>query len=551
MHVTLQQPNLPMPDIIWDGAVLISNIFGDVYASREGSVAETEYVFLDGNNFPARWKTQKHFTIGELGFGTGLNFFTTWRQFLNHAAHDAHLHFISTECYPLSAADILRALAPYPELEWMGQQLAARLPQRIAGNHHLQFDRVTLTLCYGDAAETLPHLSNRVDAWFLDGFSPAKNPKMWSEEILREVVRLGGTFATFTAAGEVKRRMESFGYHVEKRAGFGKKREMLVGSCQSSVRNRQQEDVTVIGGGIAGCATAYALARRGHKVTLYEEKTIASGASGNPAALLYPRITKHWSVQMSFYLSAYSYMLSHVPYWNSAHEAAPLIKTIKDEQERARFTNINERTGIDPSILYFDAAHDALIFPSALWVDPRELCYKLLQHQNIEVCENSPVTRHSSTVMILCCGYAAQQFAPECSMKQNAGQVSLVPNHHVQNRPTTPRSHKGYVIPLDAGVLLGATYDREDVSGAVTQENHRKNREDALVAIPDLLVGDDISDWQGRTSLRATTPSRMPYIQKLRDGLYINAGHGSRGLLSAPYGAELIAHDVLSGHLFL
>ncbi|MFZ4125385.1 MAG: tRNA (5-methylaminomethyl-2-thiouridine)(34)-methyltransferase MnmD [Rickettsiales bacterium] len=544
MHVTLKQPNLPMPDILWDGATLTSRTHDDIYASREGSVAETEYVFLDGNGFPARWKTQNDFTIGELGFGTGLNFFTTWQQFINHATQDAHLYFISTERYPLSASEILRAIAPYPQLEWMAQQLCARLPQRIAGIHHIQFEHVTLTLCYGDVAETLPHLTTPFDAWFLDGFSPAKNPDMWGEEVLKHVARLGGTFATFTAAGDVKRRMEAFGYRVEKRAGFGHKRDMLVGSRESLVVSREREDIAIIGGGIAGCSTAYALARRGHHVTVYEEKTIAFGASGNPAALLYPRITKHWSPEMSFYLSAYSYMLSHVPYWNSAHEVAPLIKTIKDAQERERFTDINERTGIDPSLLYFDATRDALIFPSAMWIDPRELCYKLLQHPNINVQENTRLTTHDSRLTILCCGYAAQQFAPECSMKQNAGQISLVPNHHLRNKPTTPHSHKGYIIPHEAGVLIGATYDREDLSGAVTQANHQKNRDEALSAIPDLFADDELSDWQGRTSIRATTPSRMPYIQKLRDGLYINAGHGSRGMLSAPYGAELLANEI-------
>ncbi|MBN8543967.1 MAG: tRNA (5-methylaminomethyl-2-thiouridine)(34)-methyltransferase MnmD [Alphaproteobacteria bacterium] len=539
-----KQPNLPLPDIVWDGATLTSRAYDDVYASREGGVAETEYVFLGGNGFPERWKTQNHFTIAELGFGAGLNFFTTWRQFITHAAPEAHLHFISTERYPLNAQEMMRAIAPYRELEWMAHQFAARLPQRLAGIHHLQFERVTLTLCYGDAAETLPQLNHRVDAWFLDGFSPAKNPTMWGEEVLKHVARLGGTFATFTAAGEVKRRMEAFGYRVEKRPGFGKKRDMLIGSHPLPMPHHRRDNVTIIGGGIAGCSTAYALARRGHRVTLYEEGIIASGASGNPAALLYPRITKHWSPEMSFYLSAYSYMLSHIPYWNSAHEVAPLIKTIKDEQERERFTDISARTNIDPSILYLDRARDALIFPSAMWIDPRELCYKLLQHPHITVHENAAVDELPASLTVLCNGYSAQRFAPECAMKQNAGQISLVPNCHLQHKPNTPHSHKGYIIPHDAGVLIGATYDREDLSGAVTQANHQKNREEAQTALADLFTDDDMSDWQGRTSLRATTPSRMPYIQKVREGLYINAGHGSRGMLSAPYGAELLANEI-------
>jgi tRNA 5-methylaminomethyl-2-thiouridine biosynthesis bifunctional protein len=544
MHFMPQQPHVPEPDIVWEEGALISRAYGDVYASRDGSVAETEYVFLDGNGFPARWETQEQFSVAELGFGTGLNFLVTWQQFLTHAPRHATLHFISTELVPLHVPDILKAASVYPQLEWLAHQLCARLPQRIGGIHHLQFERVTLTLCYGDASATLPHVTNKVDAWFLDGFSPAKNPDMWNEHVLKHVARLGGSFATFSAAGEVKRRMEALGYTVEKRPGFGHKRDMLVGSPATYHAPPTTHSVAVLGAGIAGSATAYALARRGHKVTVYEEKTIASGASGNPAGLLYPRITKHWSPEMSFYLTAYSYMLSHIPYWNSAHECLSLVKTIKDEQERERFVGINERTGIDQSILYFDTKQQALIFPKAMWIDPRDLCFKLLQHPNIEVHEGLPGIQHSASITVLCNGYAAQQFAPECSMKQNAGQVSLVPKHHLEHIPKESRSHKGYIIPHDGGVLIGATYDREDLSGAVTEANHRKNREEASMAYPALFADEDISDWQGRTAMRATTPSRMPYIQKLREGFYINAGHGSRGLLSAPYGAELIANDI-------
>jgi len=545
MHFTPKQPSLPAPQLTWDDGTLISRAYDDVYASRAGSVAETEYVFLEGNGFPERWKTQKHFTIGELGFGTGLNFFVAWRQFLQAASPDAHLHFISTELVPLAAEDILRALSPYPELEWLASQFCARMPQRIAGIHHIQFDRVTLTLCYGDANETLPHVKARADAWFLDGFSPAKNPDMWNEPLLKHVARLGGTVATFSAAGEVKRRLEAAGYTMEKRAGFGHKRDMLVGTPVKKSNDKNTLRIAVIGGGVAGCATANALASRGHHVALYERHAIASAASGNPAALLYPRITKHWSPEMSFYLSAYSYMLSHVPYWGVIHESLGLLKTIKDEQERERFTDINQRTGIDEAILRFDASKQGVWFPQGMWLDPRDLCKKLIHHAHITLHEYHALTAlPEADAVVLCNAQDAQYFAPECSMKVNAGQLSVVPARHIKQMPQVLRSHKGYIIPQQGSVIIGATYDRDDMSGAVTEGNHLKNREEAAAALPELFSCADISDWSGRTSMRATTPTRMPYLQKLREGLYINAGHGSRGMLSAPYGAELVTNEI-------
>jgi tRNA 5-methylaminomethyl-2-thiouridine biosynthesis bifunctional protein len=539
MHFNPRQPQLPAPNLRWDEGTLISNAYDDVYASRDGSVEETQYVFLNGNGFPERWSESNHFTIAELGFGTGLNFFVAWSDFLRHANSRAHLHFISTELVPLHADDIMRAIANYPELEWLASQFCARMPLRIAGIHTIQFERVTLTLCYGDANEFLPQLNARVDAWFLDGFSPAKNPDMWNQNILTQVARLGGTVATFSAAGDVKRGLEAAGYTMEKRPGFGHKRDMLVGTPARKSASRAHQQIAVIGGGVAGCATAYALARRGHYVNLYESQTIASGASGNPAALLYPRLTKHWSPEMSLYLSAYSYMLSHIPYWNCAHEVASLIKTIKDDQERERFANLKHI--IDPSILQFDG--EKLIFPNSIWIDPRDLCQKLLRHSHIQVHENHPLDAlPAADAVILCNGHEAAKFAPEMKLGKNAGQLSIVPRHHIKEAPYSPRSHKGYVIPGSNNVLIGATYDHNDFSLAVTEENHRKNREEAIAACPDLFADDDMSDWQGRTSLRATTPSRMPYIQKVREGLYINAGHGSRGMLSAPYGGELLAN---------
>lgn len=543
MHFTPKQPQLPAPDIRFDNGTLISNAYGDVYASRDGSVAESEYVFLNGNGFPERWKENNSITIAELGFGTGLNFFVAWNDFLQHASSRAHLHFISTELVPLSATDIMKAISNYPELEWLASQFVSRMPLRIAGIHHIQFERVTLTLCYGDANEFLPQLNAKVDAWFLDGFSPAKNPDMWNQTIFAHVARLGGTVATFSAAGDVKRGLESVGYTMEKRAGFGHKRDMLVGTPNTKNKNKPALRVAVIGGGIAGSATAYALARRGHYVNLYESQTIASGASGNPAALLYPRLTKQWSPEMSLYLSAYSYMLSHIPYWNSAHEVTPLIKTIKNQQERERFENL-KHAGIDPSILQFDG--EQLIFPNSMVIDPRDLCAKLVRHSHIQTHENHPLdVLPEADVVILCNGHEAVRFAPEYNLNKNAGQISIAPSHHIKNKPREPRSHKGYVIPGNDNILIGATYDHHDFSLAVTDENHRKNREEALAACPDLFADTQIADWQGRTSLRATTPSRMPYIERVREGLYINAGHGSRGMLSAPYGAELIANNII------
>jgi tRNA 5-methylaminomethyl-2-thiouridine biosynthesis bifunctional protein len=553
---------LAKPQLRWEDKTPYNEEYGDIYGSRAGALAETEYVFLGGNGFPARWQSP-HVTIAELGFGAGVNFLTSWRQFLTHAPPQARLDFMSVERAPFTAEEILRATAAYPELAPLAAQLAARLPLKIAGIHLLQFDRVTLTLGYGEASEMLPGFRRPVDAWFLDGFAPAKNPDLWSEEILRHVLRLGGTIATYSAAAAVRQTLKELGYEVEKRPGFGHKRAMILATppASSQPASAQRQTVAVIGGGVAGCATAHALAGRGFAVTLYERGTIACGASGNPRALLYPRLTKHWSEAMSFYLSAYSYMLSHLPYWGVAHGTPGLIKTAHSAQEEARFEHFNLRTGVDAEILRpvsreeatellgMEAPAGGVYFPRGCWVDPQDLCRKLLAHPAITVHEHHTVTTLAElpeAQVVLSNAWEAAQLAPHhrLPMGRSAGQISLIPAAQLRECPARLYSHRGYAVPAGDDVLIGATYDHDDRSGEVTDANHRRNYEEACAALPGLLRPPEFAAWQGRVSFRATTPSRMPYIGKLAEGLYINAGHGSRGLLSAPYAAMLLAEDI-------
>jgi tRNA 5-methylaminomethyl-2-thiouridine biosynthesis bifunctional protein len=535
--------------------------YGDIYGSRGGAMAETEYVFLAGNGFPARWQAD-HITIAELGFGTGMNFLMAWKQFLHHAPPHARLHFLSVEQAPLNGEDIARAAAPYPDLTPLASQLVARLPLRLAGIHPLRFDRVYLTLGYGEAGSILPQFHTAVDAWFLDGFAPAKNPEIWRAEVLTHIARLGGTVATYTAASAVRQRLEALGYKVEKRTGFAGKRDMMIAiPAANKPIKRMGGRIAIIGGGIAGCASARALAERGCGITLYERQTIASGASGNPAALLYPRLTQHWSEAMSFYLSAYSYMLSHLPQWGVAYGSPGLVKTSHSRQEDVRFSDFNARTGIDAEILHpvnheeasnilgMPAPAGGIYFPRGTWLDPRDFCTKLLTHPGITVKEYHPIEGLgdlSEPYVVLCNAEDALRLAPEYMLKigRSAGQVSRIPAAQIHHAPRCLYSHQGYALAVGSELLIGATYDHTDFSGDVTTANHQRNYAQASAALPDLLKTPDFTRWQGRTSLRATTPSRMPYLGKLAPGLYINAGHGSRGMLSAPYGAELLAAEI-------
>jgi tRNA U34 5-methylaminomethyl-2-thiouridine-forming methyltransferase MnmC len=212
------------PDLDWrDGIIPVSRAFDDPYFSLGGGLAETRHVFLSGNNLPERFRDGFH--IAELGFGTGLNLLAT---LLAHQG-EGHLSYTSFEAFPLPAPDIARALTAFPETSQIAQPF---LTQWGAGATTLHFPNLTATVILGDARETLPRWEGKADAWFLDGFSPAKNPELWSPEILTEVARHTkpeGTFATYTAAGHVRRALTDAGFTVTRQPGFGTKRHMTTG----------------------------------------------------------------------------------------------------------------------------------------------------------------------------------------------------------------------------------------------------------------------------------------------------------------------------------
>lgn len=214
--------------------VLRSEHFDDVYFSADDGLAETRHVFIEGNGLPGAWQGQERFIICETGFGTGLNFLTVWSLFEETAEPVQRLDFVSFEKYPLSPDQIREALSVWREtLGDKTDRMLAHYPAPFPGFHRIALsDRVTLTLVFDDVNEAMMRLEAEVDCWFLDGFKPASNPEMWSETVFEQMARLskpGTRFATFTAAGFVKRGLEGAGFTVRKVPGFGRKREMLVG----------------------------------------------------------------------------------------------------------------------------------------------------------------------------------------------------------------------------------------------------------------------------------------------------------------------------------
>lgn len=248
----------PIANIEWRNGQPYASAFDDVYFSTDNGLLETDYVFLQGNDLANRWQhlstpmSTQTFTIAETGFGTGLNFLCAAQLWLATAPKNAILHYISTEKYPLNVQDFTAALQLWPTLSPLSTPLLNGYENML--NHAERYinaeacifmgNRIQLSLLIGDATacfSTLDAKNTNIDAWFLDGFSPAKNPDMWQAALFNEMARLSSkasTFATFTSAGAVRRGLMASGFEVTKRTGFGKKREMLIGSFVGSSRIR-------------------------------------------------------------------------------------------------------------------------------------------------------------------------------------------------------------------------------------------------------------------------------------------------------------------------
>ncbi|MBS3935516.1 MAG: tRNA (5-methylaminomethyl-2-thiouridine)(34)-methyltransferase MnmD, partial [Sulfuritalea sp.] len=272
--------------------------YDDLYHSAQGGLAQAHHVFLAGNDLPERWRGRASFAIVETGFGLGLNFLVTWQAWKDDPRRPERLHYFSVEKHPFRRDDLARLHAAFPEIAPLAARLRAAWPSLVSGFHRLHFEngRVALTLVFGAARSAIAAIGGRFDAFYLDGFAPEKNPEMWSAALIDDLAWLaapGATLATWTSAGDVRRRLASADFAVEKRAGFGNKREMLAathpGAAHAGAAAAPPRRIAVIGAGIAGIACAERLAARGCEVALFERRgAICAETSGNRQAILLP-----------------------------------------------------------------------------------------------------------------------------------------------------------------------------------------------------------------------------------------------------------------------
>ncbi|MBT5230703.1 MAG: bifunctional tRNA (5-methylaminomethyl-2-thiouridine)(34)-methyltransferase MnmD/FAD-dependent 5-carboxymethylaminomethyl-2-thiouridine(34) oxidoreductase MnmC [Methylococcales bacterium] len=588
-----------------------SDLFQDRYFSDHQGEAETKYVFFKHNLLTERWQADQPFTIAETGFGTGLNFLLTAQLWQRHT-NNSWLSYVSFEKHPLQRQDLQRAQQLFPALKFISDALLPHYPPALAGQHLIVLPtlRIRLILIFGDIAQTLPQWHDKADAWFLDGFAPQRNSAMWSEATCQNIAQhtvKKGTFSTYAAAGFVRRQLNDSGFSVSKDSGFGVKREMLFGQYQPAQpappltkpwfnlpATAHAKQACIIGGGIAGCSMAHALAEQGWDAHIFDRaNTLASGASGNAKGILQPALTSDHKPSSQFYSQAFILTGQRIQQLQDAgahiqQQVCGVVQQTGSSKQRQRQLKVHQSFGDIEHFLTKDTNTNNILYPSARWVAPASFCHALVdafpKHINLHL--NSHITHltyqnqlwsvwhhdtclHQSAVVILCTGYDSIQFsqAHEMPLAFVRGQISEI--------KATPKSAAlqhiycadGYIIPAENGRhVIGASFEPNDPNTDLSDLSQQLNINRINTSFGDTILPTH-NPLSGRVSFRCSTPDYLPLIGpapsaphyqrdyaqlhhgnprttyplgRYQPGLFLSTGYGSKGLTGALLGAQIL-----------
>ncbi len=434
--------------ITWlDSGLPYSSLFDDVYYSRDDELEESLHVFLKANNLSQRWQREsgcESFHLGELGFGSGLNFLQTMKLWQELSERPTRLHYIAFEKYPLATDQLRRIHKRWPCLATQSAELLAQYTDHAEGCHRLLLSSgITLDLYFGDAQQQLQQRAQEIcpaiQCWFLDGFSPASNSELWTESLMGLVAASSDTsttLSTYSVAGKVRSALKSAGFEVSKIPGFGSKRHSLLATLPAIERESgvselaadsmarvtqtpwftlpiphfKEKKAVIIGAGLAGCSTAFSLAQRGWQVTVADAaSTPAGGASGNAQMALRCRLYNAASPEAEFFLQAYLFALRQFTQlaqrgelaWNpcgvlqlanAMNKRSPLQATKTQalySEQLVRHLSCEQASSAAGLALL----EEGLFFASGGAMDPRSLCESYLAHPNIECAYNTRVEK--------------------------------------------------------------------------------------------------------------------------------------------------------------
>lgn len=581
---------------------LYSPVYGDVYHSPAGATGQAEHVFLHGNGLPDRWRGRTRFTVCETGFGLGLNFLALWKAWRDDPQRPATLHVVSMEAHPFTKEDLSALLAreaatPFAAL---AQRLAEQWPTLLPGLHRLEFENgaVTLTLGFGDAQVLAPRLSARVDAFFLDGFAPDRNPRMWAPALLRDLAALaapGATVATWACTGELRQALQDAGFDVRRESGYGGKWHMTVGTVRAEGRAAASSGVdathaVVVGAGLAGAGIAQALAGRGWRVTVLDAGR-ARGApahAGHLAAALTPVVARDDNARARLSRAGSQRALAR---WQGlAGDAAPrvcgTVQVERDAGKSAALAGTLETLAFPPdwvrqvdrdeasALAGLPLARGGVFFSQGMLVQPNRLIDALLETAGVtllpgkaarvepagqgwRVLDEQGAEWVRAQVVILANAAGARgvlagsglldPLPRVAQMHALTGEVTLVPAAALSGGPRCIVGGEGYLLPdVGEGCVVGSTYVHDATEARVSADGQRVTLAKAAGLLrghfPDFeaLVPGSLPGWAG---WRAVLPGRLPAVGELQHarGVWLAVGYASRGLSWSALMGDLIA----------
>lgn len=558
-----------------------SRRFDDIYFSPDDGLAESRLVFLEGCGLPEAWRGRKRFVVGELGFGAGLNALALIDLWRRERLAGGQLHLFSAEAFPLSREEAAEALAAWPELGEVASELLDGWPDGRCGFHRIELPRwgVIIDLAIQEVEPALRAWGGRADAWFLDGFAPSRNPGMWTPEVLSLVAARsapGAQAATYTVAGAVRRGLEAAGFSLERRPGFGRKRERLearlAGDADQAISPSPAppKRVAIVGGGIAGAALARAFSALGVHPTLIEAAAPGAGASGNPAALVAPWLDASLGAAARLHAQAFARAVDL--YRRETPEAViarGALQLARRERDAARFAAVCAWDGFAPpaltsadsdaaSLLLGEPAPEALILRDALTVEPLavladwsggadriEASVASIKRaaSGWRLCAQDGSVITDADVVCVACSLASATLANLPPLRSVRGQASWA---DIEPRPHAA-AWGGYAIPTRTGVLFGTTHDRGDLDCAPRAEDDARNLRTLGEGRPRLAERLTGAALGSRAGTRATTPDHLPLAGAVAgsEGLFVLCGLGGRGFTLAPLLAEHIAAEAL------
>tara|TARA_B100000959_G_scaffold286591_1_gene365970 strand:+ start:6716 stop:8707 length:1992 start_codon:yes stop_codon:yes gene_type:complete len=563
-----------------------SRQFGDLYYSREDELGESRHVFLEANQLHQRWQRAADsnipFTIAEIGFGSALNFLLTWQLWRSSACKPVGLHYIAFEKYPFSRADLKKVQHRWPALAEFSRALQVVYPDHSGGCHRLLLDdRLILDLHLGDARTQLQNHNaaiGQIDAWYLDGFNPQLNPELWQRKLLQLIAaasKPGATVSTYSAAGAVRRQLQAAGFEVEKTAGFGRKRHMLVATRSAANKHREQSSgaiesspswstypaalagdaqAIIIGAGLAGCSMAYSLARRGWRVSVIDQAASpASGTSGIAQFALRCRIFQNDSPLSRFFLQAYLFSRRQYSQLTASsplafHDCGVLqLQSAMNKQQPLDWQKLHRLypseviqtlAPADASLLANTKLEDgAYYFPGGGWLDPTLLCSSYLDHPNISLHSGRAVHAldlrdslwqasdadgqllASAAVAVIANSHDATRFSPTAwlPLQTVRGQATSIGSSRFSASLASVVCGQRTVFPcVDNHHTLSASYRPQDSDLSISEADNQQNVQGAQACFREANYLDE-EFQEARVALRCSSSDYLPVVGQVPD----------------------------------